>query len=184
VKVIAQFAAWHDACSLGTLLVLAGPKGVGKSWVAEIAEREFGVHYVDADRLILDLIEQGSTPDPEAGWLHPVQVAVLDALVRYPAVSAEITGAWDSDYELIRNVRDAGHGVMRIWIIAPLEETLARLRGRTSRKVPVSEAEARSTYQQAVDRARVEQWDAAIETSGAEQPETVRAVIGRLLEES
>jgi shikimate kinase len=169
---------------LGTLLVLAGPKAVGKSWVADIAERDFGVHYVDADLLILDLLEMGSRPDPEDGWLHPIQAAVLDALQRCSVVSVEITGAWDSDYKLIRYVRDAGHRVVRIWIIAPLEETFARLRDRTSRKVPVSETEARLTYQQAVDRARVEQWDTAIETSGAEQPETVSAVIGRLLKGS
>ena len=174
----------HDACVLGTLLVLAGPKGVGKSWVAAIAERDFGVHYVDADLLILELLEKGSSPDPEDGWLNPVRGAVLDALARYPVVSAEITGAWDSDYKLIRDVRDAGHRATCIWICAPLEETLARLQARATRKVPISETEVRSTYQQAVDRARGEHWDATIETSGAERPDEVKAVIGRLLEGS
>jgi shikimate kinase len=163
---------------------LAGPKGVGKSWAADIAGREFGVHYVDADLLILDLLERGSRPDPHDGWLSPVQSAVLDALSRYPAVSAEVTGAWESDYKLIRNVEDAGHRVVRIWICAPLEETLSRLRGRTTRKVQVPEREARATYQQAVDRARSEHWDATIETSGAERPDTAKAVIRRLLEGS
>ena len=165
----------HDACVLGTLLVLAGPKGVGKSWVAAIAERDFGVHYVDADLLILELLEKGSSPDPEDGWLNPVRGAVLDALARYPVVSAEITGAWDSDYKLIRDVRDAGHRATCIWICAPLEETLARLQARATRKVPISETEVRSTYQQAVDRARGEHWDATIETSGAERPDEVKA---------
>jgi predicted kinase len=159
----------------GTLLVLAGSKGVGKSWVADIATRRFGVHYVDADVLILDLLERGSSPDPDDGWLNPVQGSVLDALTRYPAVSVEITGAWDSDDKLIRNVVDAGYRVVRIWITAPVEETLARVRARTIRRVAVSDAEARSTYQQAVDRARSEHWDATIETSGAERPDTARA---------
>src|SRR6185295_13135891 len=95
--------------ALGTLLLLAGSKGVGKSWVAQIAEREFGVHYVDADVLILDLMANGSSPDPEDGWLAPVQEAVFDALAQHPAVSVEITGAWDSDYELARNVEQRGH---------------------------------------------------------------------------
>jgi shikimate kinase len=169
---------------LSTLLVLAGPKGVGKSWVADIAARDFGVRYIDADVLILDLLQKGARPDPHDGWLHPVQGAVLDALAQHPAVSAEITGAWDSDYKLIRNVRDAGHRVASIWIIAPLEETLSRLQSRRTRKVPVSETDARSIYQQSVRRAHHEHWDAAIETSGAEQPGVASAVIGRLLEGS
>jgi len=162
---------------LGTLFVLAGPKGVGKSWVAGIAARDFGVHSVDADVLILELLERGARPDPDDGWLRPVQRAVLEALTEYPAVSAEITGAWESDYKLIHNVRDAGHRVVRIWILASLDETLARLRDRTTRKVPVAEAEARSTYRQAVDRARSEEWDATIDTSGDEQPDAASAVI-------
>ena len=166
---------------MGTLLLLAGPKGAGKSWVAQIAAREFGVHYLDADVLILALLENGASPDPEDGWLVPVQDAVLDALDRWPAVSAEITGAWDSDYKLARNIERRGHRVVRLLISAPLEETLARLRGRTSRKVPVSEGEARSTYTRAEDRARQEHWDARLDTSGIERPQAAAALLRRLL---
>jgi shikimate kinase len=166
---------------MSTLLVLAGPKGAGKSWVAHIAERDFDVHYVDADLLILELQERGFLPDPRNGWLEPVRAAVLDALVRHRAVSVEITGGWDSDYELMRAVADAGHRVVRIWISAPLDETLARLRDRTTRKVPVTEEEARSTYQQAVTRAAREQWDATIDTSGGERADITASVLRDLL---
>jgi shikimate kinase len=169
--------------ALGTLLLLAGPKGVGKSWVAQIAEQELAVHYLDADQLILARLEAGSRPDPEYGWLQPVQEAVLDALAQYRAVSVEITGAWESDYKLARNVEQQGHRVLRLLISAPLEETLARLRTRTSRKVPVSEDEARTTHRQAEDRARRERWDARFDTSGAERPEKAAAVLRRLLED-
>jgi shikimate kinase len=163
---------------LSTLLVLAGPKGAGKSWVAHIAERDFDVRYIDADLLILELRERGSSPDPRDGWLEPVRSAVLDALARHRAVSVEITGGWDSDYELMRAVADGGHRVVRIWISAPLDETLARLRDRTTRKVPVTEAEARSTYQRAVTRAAREQWDATIDTSG-DKPTDIAAFVLR-----
>jgi hypothetical protein len=167
---------------LGTLLLLAGPKGVGKSWVAEIAERDFAVRHLDADRLILALLEKGSSPDPEDGWLVPVQAAVLDALARHPAVSVEITGSWDSDYKLARDVERRGHRVARLLISAPLSETLVRLRARTSRKVPVSEAEARSIYFRAEQRTRREHWDARLDTSGTEQPGRVAAVLRQLLD--
>jgi shikimate kinase len=167
---------------LGILLLLAGPKGVGKSWVAQIAERDFAVHYLDADRLILSLLEKGSSPDPEDGWLEPVQEAVFDALAKHRAVSVEITGSWDSDYRLARNVERRGHRVVRLLLSAPLPETLARLRARTSRKVAVSEAEARSTYFQAEKRTRREHWDARLDTSGTEQPDKAAAVLLQLLE--
>jgi shikimate kinase len=166
---------------LRTLIVLAGPKAVGKSWVAHIAEREFGVHYLDADLMILELLERGSVPDPDDGWLEPVQRAVLAALSRHPVVSVEITGGWDSDYKLIRNVTHAGHRVVRIWISAPLEETLVRLRERSTPKVPVTEADARTTYQEAVTRAASERWDATLDTSGSERADVAAAVLQSLL---
>ena len=156
---------------------------MGKSWVAQIAERDLGVHYLDADVLILGLLDRGSSPDPDDGWLDPVQSAVLDALARSPTVSVEITGAWDSDYKLIRNVEDAGHRVVRIWISAPLDETLARLRDRRTRKVPVTDADVRTVYQQAVTRAANERWDATIDTSGPERPEVAVAVVRGLLDQ-
>lgn len=168
---------------LGTLLLLAGPKGVGKSWVAEIAERDLGVHYLDADLVILARLENGSGPDFEDGWLEPVQAAAFDALARYPAVSVEVTGSWESDYKLARNAEARGHRVLRVWISAPLEETLARLRTRATRKVPVTETEARSTYERAQERAARERWDATIDTSGPEQPGRAAEVIRHLLED-
>jgi predicted ABC-type ATPase len=100
-------------------LLLAGPKGVGKSWVSQLAEREFAVHYVDADLLILALLEKGASPDPEDGWLAPVQAVVFDALARYRAVSAEITGGWDSDCRLARNVEQRGYRVLKVLLSAP-----------------------------------------------------------------
>ena len=42
-----------------TVLVLYGPKAVGKSQVADVLQRRLGVHYVDADRLVLDLLAAG-----------------------------------------------------------------------------------------------------------------------------
>jgi shikimate kinase len=168
---------------VGTLLVLAGPKAVGKSWVAQIAEREFDVHYVDADLLIQALLKTGSIPDPDDGWLEPVRAAVFDALSRHEAVSVEITGGWDSDYKLIRSAEDQGHRVLRVWIFAPLDETLERLGVRRTGKVPVSEGDARATYAQAVSRAAREPWDARFDASGDEQPDAAASMLRLLLDD-
>jgi shikimate kinase len=167
---------------VGTLLVLAGPKAVGKSWVAEIAEREFDVHYVDADLIIQALLKAGSSPDPDDGWLEPVRAAVFDALARHPAVSVEITGGWESDYKLIRSAEDRGHRVLRVWISAPLDESLKRLGARRTKKVPVSEADARAEYARAISRAAREQWDARFDTSGDEQPDAAASLLRQLLD--
>jgi shikimate kinase len=168
---------------VGTLLVLAGPKAVGKSWVAQIAEREFDVHYVDADLLVLALGKAGSSPDPDDGWLEPVRAAVFDALSRHAAVSVEVTGGWDSDYKLIRSAADHGHRVLRVWISAPLDKSLERLRMRRTEKVPVSQADARAEYARAVNRAAREQWDARFDTSGDEQPDAAASMLRQLLDD-
>jgi hypothetical protein len=98
-------------------------------------------------------------------------------------VSIEITGAWDSDYKLARSVEARGHRVVRLLLFAPFPETLARLRKRASKKVPVSEADSRSIYFQAEERTRREHWDAWLDTSGGEQPEQAAAVLRQLLGE-
>jgi shikimate kinase len=156
---------------MGTVLLLAGPKGVGKSWIAGIVERELGVRYLDADALILDLVAEGIHPDPEDGWLDDVERAVVGALLETEAISVEVTGAWESDYKLAQHLEDRGHRVIRVWVIAPRDETIARLKARLARKYPVTEAEARSTYERACARAAREQWDVVLETSGDMQPE-------------
>jgi hypothetical protein len=97
-------------------------------------------------------------------------------------VSVEITGGWESDYKLIRSAEDHGHRVLRVWISAPLDETLERLRVRPTKKVPVSEGEARATYAQAVSRAAREQWDARFDTSGDEQPDAAASLLRQLLD--
>jgi adenylate kinase family enzyme len=55
----------------GTLkiaIILYGPKGSGKSRIAQMLAQRLGVHHVDPDTLILELLAQGFEPDPvEAG---------------------------------------------------------------------------------------------------------------------
>jgi hypothetical protein len=133
--------------------------------------------------LIQALLNAGSSPDPDDGWLEPVRAAVFDALAQHAAVSVEITGGWDSDYKLIRSAEGHGHRVLRVWISAPLDETLERLGARRTKKVPVSEGDARATYTQAVSRAAREQWDARFDTSGDEQPDAAASMLRHLLDD-
>ncbi len=51
----------------GTAVLLAGPKAVGKSWIAGILVQELGVHEVDADAIVLDLMASGVKPHPTDG---------------------------------------------------------------------------------------------------------------------
>jgi len=166
---------------MGTVLFLVGPKAVGKTWVAETLRSALGIAYVDADVLILDLLSAGQQPDPDVGWLMPVERAVRDALTSSDSVSVEATGAWDSDYQLAHDLEGGGHRVIRVRLTAPEETTIARLLARPSKKVPVSEAEARSIFAKSNARAALERWDLEVDLSGNEDAEhiadLVRAII-------
>jgi hypothetical protein len=64
---------------LSTAVLLYGPKAAGKSWVAdELRRRRAGVQHVDADRVVLDLLDRGARPDRQLGW--------LDQALWYPQV--------------------------------------------------------------------------------------------------
>jgi shikimate kinase len=163
--------------SPGRVVVLYGPKAAGKSWVAQQLERRAGVHHVDADRLVLQLLARGESADPALGWLDPVEQAVLAAAVDYAQVSVEATGAWPSDWELSRRLGSAGQRVLRVWVTAPLAVTLERLASRPAGKVPATRAEARRLYSEATRRAAQEALDLVLDTDG--QPN--EAVVDPLL---
>lgn len=166
---------------MGCVILLYGPKAVGKSWIAERLQDRLGVHYLDADELILDLLATGGEPDPDWGWLAPVFDAATEALTHYRVISVEATGAWDSDWKLAEDFEQAGVKVLRIWVIARLEVSLERLRLRTTRKVPTSESEARAIYRTARRNAAQVDFDLTFDTTGQrEEEEIVCAVANKL----
>jgi hypothetical protein len=61
---------------LPTIVVLDGPTGTGKSWVADQRCRPTGGQHVDADWVILDRLDRDERPDPRLGWLEQVETAV------------------------------------------------------------------------------------------------------------
>jgi cytidylate kinase len=148
------------------IVVIYGPKGAGKSWVAEELRRRAGVVHVDADRVVLDLLGRGERPDPRLGWLEQVAAEVRRVAGDDRVVSVEATGAWDSDWTLADRLSAAGYRVVPVWVTAPLEVTLDRLARRRSRKVPVTAEEARWIHGEATRRAATRSFAAVIETSG------------------
>ena len=162
-----------------TVVVLYGPKAAGKSWAAGVLQSA-GVHHVDADEVVLDLLARGVSPDPELGWLTEVEAAVRTALDRYPLVSVEATGAWDSDWMLADQFTASGVRVLTVWVTAPLEVTLDRLSRRTTRRVATSPAEARRIHAEATRRAATRRFDATIDTSGVEDAGKLSDLVGRL----
>lgn len=146
------------------MVAIYGPKGAGKSQVAQALHERYGVVPVDPDEVVLDLLSRGAQPHPTDGWLMPVEQAVLDALRGNRAVSVEATGAWTSDWQLARDVEATGVQVLRIWVCSPLQTTLDRLARRTSRKAQTTVEEARSIYQFACDQARNQWFDLRLDT--------------------
>lgn len=131
---------------------------------------------MDADDIVLELLAQGAQPDPETGWLTSIEQAVMTALRAGSVVSVEATGAWDSDWRLARDLESIGARVLRIWVCAPLEVTLDRLAGRTSRKAPTTPDEARWIYQAARRQARHHNFDLVLDTGLLPEDELAAAL--------
>lgn len=145
-------------------VVLYGPKAAGKSQVGEALSDLYGVIPVDADEIVLDLLADAREPDPENGWLTPIEQAVTAALRDNAAVSVEATGAWDSDWQLALDLEAIPARVLRVWVSAPLEVTLDRLARRTSSKAPTTPDEARWIYDMSRARAASQQFDLSLDT--------------------
>lgn len=163
-----------------TVVVLYGPKGAGKSWVAAELERRAGVHHVDADRLVLELSARGRSPDPDRGWLAEVEAEVGRATAGHERVSVEATGAWESDWMLADDLTASGCRVLAVWVTAPLEVTLDRLAHRRTGKVPVSTQEARRIHAEASRRAEAHRFTATIDTAGPVDPSRLDDLVLRL----
>lgn len=164
----------------GTVVVLYGPKAVGKSWVAAELRRRAGVQHVDADRLVLELLARGERPDPALGWLDHVQEEVQRALAVRLRVSVEATGAWDSDWMLADRLAAAGCRVVAVRVTAGLQPALDRLSRRAGGKVPVSRREAAWIHAEATRRAATRSFAATIDTSGAPDPGKVDQLVSLL----
>lgn len=147
-------------------MLLYGPKAVGKSWVAAVLANRLNVFFIDADLLVLELLEKGIEPDARDGWLVPVKESVLAALAQTDLVCVEATGAWDSDWALAEELADSGSRVLRIWVWTTKDVAMGRLASRTARRAPVSVEEAAWIYDSATDRAARMHFDARIDTTG------------------
>jgi hypothetical protein len=167
---------------MATVIVLYGPKAVGKSWVAEVLRTHMGVAHVDPDELVGDLLAAGTRPDPADGWLAWVRERVLDALAGQALVSVEATGAWDSDWRLADDLEAGGARVLRVEVWAPKQVAMARLAWRTRRRVPVPAEKASWIYDQATARAAGRRLDARLDTSRPPDPAAVVALLRPLLE--
>jgi predicted kinase len=166
---------------MATAIVLYGPKAVGKSWVARTLVERLGVHHVDVDRLVMDLLASGARPDPVAGWLAWVERRLGEALGTHDLVSVEATGAWDSDWRLADDLEAMGVGVVRVWVIATKEVALGRLAARTATRAPMSAEEASRIYDSATAQAAGRRLDLRLDTNGAKDPGRVVGQIKPLL---
>lgn len=167
---------------MSVVIVLYGPKAAGKTWVASVLRDRLHIDRVDPNPLVLDLTARGIEPDPEDGWLIYIVEAVRDALQRSVVVSTEATGAWDSDWRLAERCSELGARVIRAWISAPLDETLARLRRGRDTRYPVEEAEARRIYAAATANAQRQSFDLSFETGELPDADEIAARFRAFLE--
>lgn len=122
------------------------------------------MHHVDPDAVILGLLARGENPDADTGWLGPVEAALDEALSQHERISTEATGAWDSDWQLINDLRSRRVIVRTVWVQAPLALTLTRLRSRGGGKVPTTPEEAAWYFTEATRRAVDATFDLVLES--------------------
>jgi shikimate kinase len=165
------------------LLILYGPKAVGKSRLARLVQDRFSFSRVDPDSVIPALSAEGGQPDRVDGWLAPLSSLLAAELARHSNVVTEATGAWESDWRLAENLELAGVEVIKGWITAPLETTLHRLRRRQAQRVCTSEEEAIEIYNRAHERAQHAAFAFRLDNGGAEAfdpiPESVRRALSQ-----
>ncbi len=136
-----------------TVVVLYGPKAVGKTKLARRLKEELSIDHIDPDELVLMWTAKGIKTDPELGWLEPVLDRVILQLETSDTVSVEATGAWKSDWQLADNLESTGIKVLRVWLNAPEEILIERLRSRREKRFPVTEAEAKEIHEKATTEA-------------------------------
>ncbi len=163
------------------MVVLYGPKAVGKTQIARLLERDLGVHYVDCDVLVADAVAAGKEPDPNDGWLAEVEAALRTALAESDTASLEATGAWPSDWRLAEDLVALGHHVVRVWVSTAWPTSLERLRNRTEPRVAVSEHDAETIYLRASSAASGEVFDLRIDTTEPLDEGQLRRDLGSLL---
>jgi hypothetical protein len=124
------------------------------------------VHHVDPDVVILGLLARDEGPDVSTGWLPKVEAALDLALSQHERISTEATGAWDTDWQLIGDLRSRNVIVRTVWIHAPFDVTLTRLGSRAGSKVPTTAEEAAWAFTEATEKALDATFDLVLDSSG------------------
>jgi adenylate kinase family enzyme len=153
---------------MGTAVVIYGPKGAGKSYLARLLERELEISHIDPDALVLEWTKQGLRPDLKSGWLTQIAAATKSALEAHKAVSLEATGAWDSDWNLPGLLKDAGHTVITVRLLVDRATAMTRLSNRKEARVPVSVSEAQRIWKEADARRQRRKVDLEIDAAGSD----------------
>lgn len=127
---------------MSTAVILYGPKAIGKTYLARILNYELGIYPIDPDEFVLEWKARGLQADPIDGWIEQIFHVTSAALKRFPVVSVEATGAWDSDWKLPKLLEEEGHNLLTIRINAPRSLVMSRLKNREEPRVLVSEQES------------------------------------------
>ncbi len=164
---------------MGTLFVLVGPKGAGKSHLGAVLQRELGVGFLRVEPIFLDVIRTlGRGAASEREGFRRVGEEVEGRLATTPALVIESTGASDEFAPFLARLRER-HCVMLFAIRAPLDVCAERVRTRdATNHIPVSDDLVAQVNARAV--AVSLPWDGEFDNSGpAPEREFVRWFSGR-----
>ncbi len=117
----------------GTVFILIGPKGSGKTFIGEVLERAFHLPFLRVEALLIAHIEKFG--EPEGGLKRhgfDIEEEAIDATLRTnAAVIFEATGSSEYFPSVLDNL-GAKYNVKLIRILCPLDTCIERIKQRAS----------------------------------------------------
>jgi len=113
------------------IYILIGPKGSGKSFIGEIFEKHFHIHFVRVEDWAME-IRKGRTPDDESyvrDFFELAERRIRDFMNHYDEIVFESTGL-TSSFDTMYNLLQASFQVSLIKIETDLQICLKRIRSR------------------------------------------------------
>jgi shikimate kinase len=148
-----------------TVFIFIGPKGSGKTHVAAVIEKYFGIPFLNVDKLGMENIPKSKLIGEELikEGFHLEEAKIAEILQTRNSVAFETTGAHPYFFVVLDRLR-SNYAVKLIRVLAPIDKCHERMTNRDPTKnIPVS----RELIQSINERASKVQlpWDLELDNS-------------------
>ncbi len=158
-----------------TLLILIGPKGVGKTYIGSLVDQHTEIAFLRVEPIWIRYYNSDRTGNP--GW-ELVAEAIEQLFVEHDHVMIESLGVGETFDKLIEQM-DGKCTIRLIRVKTALETCLERVRNRdASQHIPVSDDKVEQ-YNQIAEKV-VHEWDLVIDNNGPASDDDILKSIQQL----